>query len=55
MNKVMGFDQAIDLIEDGDTIAFSGFMLATAAREMMVRIGQRFLKEGSPRNRFYNI
>lgn len=50
MNKVMGFDQAIDLIEDGDTIAFSGFMLATAAREMMVRIGQRFLKEGSPRN-----
>lgn len=50
MNKLMDFDQAIDLIKDGDTVAFSGFMLATAAREMMVKIGQRYLKEGRPKN-----
>lgn len=50
MNKLMDFDQAIDLIKDGDTVAFSGFMLATAAREMMVKIGQRYLSEGRPKN-----
>lgn len=50
MNKVVDFDKAIDMIKDGDTVAFSGFMLATAAREVMVKIGNKFLSEGRPKN-----
>ncbi|MDY4128718.1 MAG: CoA-transferase [Peptostreptococcus porci] len=49
MNKNVKLDEAINLIKDGDTVALSGFMLATAAREIMVGIGERFKNTGSPR------
>lgn len=50
MDKLLSFDDAIDLIKDGDTVAVSGFMLATAAREIMVKIGERFKSTGHPEN-----
>lgn len=50
MRKLFTYDEAIKLINDGDTVAVSGFMLATAAREMMVKIGENFKKVGHPRN-----
>ena len=34
MDKLKTIDEAIDLIKDGDTVAVSGFMMATAAREL---------------------
>ena len=50
IQKLKTFDEAVALIQDGDTVALSGFMLATAAREMMVKIGDTFKKTGSPKN-----
>lgn len=49
MSKIVSIDKAIDLIKDGDTVALSGFMLATAAREVMVAIGNRFKENGIPK------
>ena len=50
MKKLFSFEDAIKLIKDGDTVAVSGFMLATAAREMMVRIGENYKETGHPAN-----
>lgn len=50
MRKLFTYDEVIKLINDGDTVAVSGFMLATAAREMMVKIGENFKEVGHPRN-----
>lgn len=50
MDKRKTLSDAINLIKDGDTVALSGFMLATAAREIMVGIGNKFKNEGKPRN-----
>ena len=50
IQKLKTFDEAVALIKDGDTVALSGFMLATAAREMMVKIGETFKETGSPKN-----
>lgn len=50
MSKVKNINQALDLIKDGDTVALSGFMLATSARELIVALGNRFKNEGRPKN-----
>lgn len=49
-NKVMKIDDALNLIKDGDTVALSGFMLATAAREVMVKLGVKYKREKKPKN-----
>lgn len=50
MKKRKTIKEAIELIKDGDTVALSGFMLATAARELMIAIGENFKTNGYPRN-----
>ncbi|NLN98262.1 MAG: propionate CoA-transferase [Eubacteriaceae bacterium] len=50
MKKLITFEEAVGLIKDGDTIAASGFMLATVAREMMVNIGESFQETGHPKD-----
>ena len=42
--------EAARLIKDGDTLAVSGFLLATTPSELLREIGNRFLEEGHPRN-----
>ncbi len=50
MNKLLTVEEAIDLIKDEDTVAISGFMLATVAEELYAKIAERFLAAGSPKN-----
>lgn len=50
MNKLFTVDEAIDLIKDDDTVAISGFMLATVAEEIYEKIAEKFLTVDSPRN-----
>ena len=42
--------EAAKLIEDGDTLAVSGFLLATTPSELLREIGKRFLAVGHPRD-----
>ncbi|MDD7363468.1 MAG: CoA-transferase [Peptoniphilus sp.] len=42
--------EAAQIISDGDTLAVSGFLLATTPSAILRAIGERFLEEGSPRN-----
>lgn len=41
--------EAAKLIEDGDTLAVSGFLLATTPSAILRKIGERFLEEAHPR------
>lgn len=50
MDKLMKIDEAIDLIKDYDTVAVSGFMMATAAREIFVALGERYKNTATPKN-----
>src|SRR3712207_7206737 len=50
MNKLMKIDEALNLIKDGDMVAVSGFMMATAARELIVGLGKRYKDSGKPKN-----
>lgn len=50
MSKIRTIDEAIDLIKDGDTMAVSGFMMATAAREILVALGKRYKSTSTPKN-----
>ncbi len=49
MNRITAAEAA-KLIEDGDTLAVSGFLLATTPSAILRAIGERFLKEGAPRS-----
>lgn len=42
--------KAVSWINDGDTVAFSGFLLANFSREMVVGIKNSFKEAGHPRN-----
>lgn len=42
--------EAVSWIKDGDTVAFSGFLLANFSREMVVGIRNSFLNTGYPRD-----
>lgn len=48
--KKMTLEEAIGLIQDGDNVAVSGFMLMTVPRELYVGVGESFLKTGHPNN-----
>ncbi|MBP1920489.1 acyl CoA:acetate/3-ketoacid CoA transferase [Youngiibacter multivorans] len=50
MNKLTSAKDAIELIKDGDVVAISGFMLATAADEIYATIEEKFLTTGSPKS-----
>lgn len=50
MAHVITAAQAADLINDGDTVALSGFGLACVNEETLAAVEQRFLEHASPRN-----
>lgn len=50
MSKVITAMEAAKLINDGDTVAASGFGLSCWAEEMGIAIEERFLETGHPKN-----
>lgn len=48
--KRLSLNEAVSWIQDGDTVAFSGFLLANFSREMVVGIKNSFLNSGHPRD-----
>lgn len=50
MNKRVTQEQAINLIKDGDTVAISGFQLATAATGLYTALMKKFEQTGHPRD-----
>lgn len=52
MNKMMTAKQAVDLVQDGMTFSFSGFVACALPEELLIGLEQRFLETGSPRNLF---
>jgi len=48
--KVVTAEDAIELIRDGDTIVTAGFVGVGFAEELAIRLKERFLKTGAPRN-----
>ena len=50
MSKVISAAKAAELIQDGSTVAASGFGLSCWAEEMGIAIEDRFLQTGHPRN-----
>lgn len=50
MNKLYDIKEAVNLIKDNDTVAISGFMLATVADEIYSEIEKKFLEQGTPKN-----
>ncbi len=49
-NKVVTAEEAIQLINDGDTVATSGFCGSAFAEELAIMIEETFLKTGHPRD-----
>ncbi|WP_315074039.1 acyl CoA:acetate/3-ketoacid CoA transferase [uncultured Clostridium sp.] len=50
MNKIMSFEQAIDLIKNGDTVAFGGFIGAGHAEGISKKLKEIYLEHGTPNN-----
>ncbi len=50
MSKVYTMDQAMDLVQSGDTLACSCFGMAAFCEEMMIALEKRFLETGTPRD-----
>ncbi|RRD94688.1 propionate CoA-transferase [Clostridiales bacterium COT073_COT-073] len=48
MSKKMSLQDAVNLIQDGDNVAISGFMLMTVPRELYLGIAERFQNTGHP-------
>jgi len=49
-NKVVSADEAIAIIRDGDTLAFSGFVGTGTPDELIHALEKRFLETGHPRD-----
>jgi propionate CoA-transferase len=49
-NKVVSAAEAIAIVRDGDTVAFSGFVGAGTPEELIIALEQRFLETGAPRD-----
>jgi propionate CoA-transferase len=49
-NKIVSADDAIALIQDGDTLCVSGFVGTGTPEELIIALEQRFLTTGKPRN-----
>ena len=49
-SKIITADEAIALIQDGDTLASTGFVQTGFAEALLSALERRFLATGSPRN-----
>jgi propionate CoA-transferase len=49
-NKIIGADEAIAVIQDGDTIVVQGFVGIGVPDELILALERRFLSEGHPRD-----
>lgn len=49
-NKFVSAEEAIAIVRDGDTIAFSGFVGTGTPDELIITLEKRFLETGSPRD-----
>jgi len=49
-NKIVSTDEAIAIIRDGDTLAFSGFVGSGTPDELIGALAKRFTETGSPRD-----
>ncbi len=50
MGKIISSIEAVNLIEDGQTVAVSGFVGFGAPEELLIALEERYLKSGTPRN-----
>ncbi len=48
--KIVSSEEAVQIIRDGDTIATGGFVGTGFAEEIAIRLEERFLKTGKPRD-----
>lgn len=49
-NKIVSADDAVALIQDGDTLCISGFVGTGTPEELIIALEKRFLTTGSPKN-----
>lgn len=49
-NKIVSADNAVALIQDGDTLCLSGFVGTGTPEELIIALEKRFLDTGSPKN-----
>jgi len=49
-NKIVSPSEAIAIVRDGDTLAFSGFVGSGTPEELIAALEHRFVSGGSPRN-----
>ena len=49
-DKVMSAEQAVRLIRDGDLVATDGFVGIGFAEEIAIKLEERFLESGQPRD-----
>ena len=49
-NKIVSAAEAIAIVRDGDTVAFSGFVGTGTPEELIIALERRFLETGSPRD-----
>jgi propionate CoA-transferase len=52
-NKIVSAQEAVAIVRDGDTIAFSGFVGTGTPDELILALEKRFLETGSPRDLTY--
>lgn len=52
MNKLMTAKEAVNLVKDGMTFSFSGFVACALPEELLIELEQRYVETGSPRNLF---
>ena len=52
MSKLMTAKEAVDLVQDGMTFSFSGFVACALPEELLSGLEQRYVETGSPRNLF---
>lgn len=52
MSKVITARQAVDMVQDGATLALTGFVSFGLPEELLVEMEKKFLEEGHPKNLF---
>lgn len=53
VSKLMTVEEALDLVQDGMTFSFSGFVACALPEALLTGLEERFLKTGSPKDLFH--